>query len=83
MVWSSRLILGDAVAARYEDDPILHERVVLMPVTATNWMVGTPGGDQYEEDVCGFNPGPIEGFAFHGRRRLPGGLKGRGGPRPL
>lgn len=74
MAWWSRLIPDDGVAVCYED-PTLHERVVLWPVAASKWVVGTPVGDQYEEDIGGFDPGPVEGFALDGRRRLAGGLK--------
>lgn len=76
MAWPSRLIPGDAVAVRYEDDPVLHERVLLWPVSTTNWYVGAPDGDQFEEDVGGFNAGPIDGYPLDNERRLPAGIEG-------
>lgn len=71
MGWFSRPIPGDGVAVRYDDDPVLYERVALWPLSATNWVVATPDGDQHEEDLNGGNLGPIEGYALDHRRRLP------------
>ena len=46
---SSKLAPGQRVGVFYEDDPVWHERLLLAPVSAEEWVCRTPDGDQYAE----------------------------------
>ena len=49
----SRLKPGDYYEADYEDDAVAHMRLALWPSTPKIWMVRSPDGDEWHEDVTG------------------------------
>ena len=53
MEWWSRLKPGDYYEADYEDDAVAHMRLALWPSTPKIWMVRSPDGDEWLEDVTG------------------------------
>lgn len=75
MVWLSRRMLVEAVAVRYEDDPVLHERLLLWPYRGSVWDIRTPDGKEYREDLLGGYAGPSESYRLHHRRRLGHGVR--------
>merc|ERR1712194_270071 len=59
--WHSRLP-GDHCEVYYEGEKHPHERVMLWPTGPNTWIVGSPDGDEWEEDLSGTDPssGPLK-----------------------
>ena len=51
--WWTSLKPGDSFEAEYEDDGVAHMRLALWPISPTDWMVRSPDGDEWPEDVSG------------------------------
>lgn len=44
---------GQVAAVFYSDDTYWHERLLLWPFRDSKWMIYTPDGDRYLEDLSG------------------------------
>ena len=70
--WWRGLAPGQTLEVEYEGDDTAHERIALWPVTKDVWMVLSPDGDVWDEDLSGSDPstGPRRSAPFKsdGRR---------------
>eukprot|EP00959_Pyramimonas_sp_CCMP1952_P306991 6425208-Pyramimonas_sp.AAC.1 len=78
---SARLIPGCRVMVRYAEDDLWHERILLYPAASdvedgACWVVLTPDGDMYLEELEGGSPedSPVEWQLVARDLRLPPGL---------
>eukprot|EP00959_Pyramimonas_sp_CCMP1952_P292802 6123588-Pyramimonas_sp.AAC.1 len=62
--WWTRALPGERVVCRFSDDEVDHERVLLHYVAEGEWVILTPDGDIYAEDMSCENPetGPSRAF---------------------
>ena len=51
-----RLIPGQYFEVEYEDDEVAHERLALWPIDKDTWVVRSPDGDVWAEDLSGQDP---------------------------
>ncbi|CAK0881157.1 unnamed protein product [Prorocentrum cordatum] len=49
--WFPQLQRGSRVLARYEGYPLWHERLLVARLAPSRWVVATPSGDIYDEDL--------------------------------
>ncbi|CAK0860615.1 unnamed protein product [Prorocentrum cordatum] len=69
--WWTRALPGERVVCRSADDEVDHERVLLHYVAEGEWVILTPDGDIYAEDMSCENPetGPSRAFPLALRTR--------------
>ncbi|CAK0796024.1 unnamed protein product [Prorocentrum cordatum] len=64
--WFSQLQRGSRVLVRYEGYPLWHERLLVARLAPSRWVVATPSGDIYDEDLMESDGvhrvGPLGGF---------------------
>ena len=78
--FSAELIPGRAVGVWYEGDDVWHERLLLHPTgTPGLWVVRTPDGDVYDEQIDAMSPtdGPSRAALCDNDRYGPYQLRGR------
>ena len=75
-VYWNRLKIGETFLFWYDDDTVFHERMALWQVSGSTWMVLTPDGDMYAEDVACGDPaaGPRRVVPLPSDGTLPPGL---------
>ena len=71
-----RLAVGETLLVYYSDDTVYHERMALWPVQDAEWLMLTPDGDTYVEDLSCADPdtGPMEVVTLPADGTLPAAL---------
>ena len=75
----SELLPGGYLVVFYSDDNVWHERVLLAEADSQHWVIETPDGDMYVENVACTSPedGPCRAVALDETGELPVFLRGR------
>ncbi|CAK0894060.1 unnamed protein product, partial [Prorocentrum cordatum] len=75
----NELLVGSYVAVFYTEDDVWHERQILFQVDAQHWVVYTPDGDMYIENVMAGDPdsGPCRAAILPADGTLPFFLRGK------
>jgi len=68
--WWHRLIPGQYFEVEYVDDDVAHERLALWPVDLDTWVVRSPDGDMWPEDLSGGDPSSGPMLSRPARRRM-------------
>ena len=64
--FSRRLYPGLRIGVWYSDDTVWHERLLLYPVSEKEWVIRTPDGDQYIEQIDALDPNGSSKLALCG-----------------
>ena len=76
----AELVPGRAIGVWYDGDNVWHERLLLHPTSTSGlWVVRTPDGDVYEEQIDGTSPsdGPSRACLCDDQRYGPYQARGR------